>query len=341
MTVLAPVETATSSWRSGKALELDGVSCRYGRAGFLSRRARLPIVVDHLSLTLAAGETLALVGESGSGKSTLAKTIAGLHPAQSGRIRFAGTDITQLVERRAVDLRRRIQIVFQNPDASLNHRHRIGTILGRPLKLFFKMPHARRKEVVASLLAAVHLPAAYAARFPGEISGGERQRVAIARALAAEPQLLLCDEVVSALDVSVQVTILDLLRSIQQHSKLSIFFITHDLAVVRWFADHVAVLYRGQLCEVAPVERLFAAPSHPYTRTLLEAVPQFGRQVIAAALPEVAEKTAVPVSGGCAFAGQCVHAIAGLCREVAPPWHKLDEEGHRVRCHLSPGALAR
>ncbi|HVJ40196.1 MAG TPA: oligopeptide/dipeptide ABC transporter ATP-binding protein [Dongiaceae bacterium] len=341
MTVFVPMTAAASNRRSGKALELDSVSCRYGRTRFFSPRARLPVVVDNVSLAVAAGETVALVGESGSGKSTLAKTIAGLHPAQSGQIRFAGADITPPIERRAVDLRRGIQIVFQNPDASLNHRHRIGTILGRPLKLFFKMPRARRKEAVASLLAAVQLPADYAARFPSEISGGERQRVAIARALAAEPQLLLCDEVVSALDVSVQATILDLLRSIQQHSHLSILFITHDLAVVRWFADRVAVLYRGQLCEVAPVDRLFAGALHPYTRTLIEAVPQFGRRIVAADLPEIVDRTAPPVSTGCAFAGQCAHAIAGLCREVAPPWHEAEAGGHSVRCHLSPAALAR
>lgn len=346
MTVIASAAPDASSWRTtsarhdGAALELDAVSCRYGRARLFSRQARLPVVVDTVSLALAAGETLALVGESGSGKSTLAKTIAGLHPAQSGQIRFAGTDITRQIERRAVDLRRRIQIIFQNPDASLNHRHRIGTILERPLKLFFNMPRAGRREAVASLLAAVQLPADYAARFPSEISGGERQRVAIARALAAEPQLLLCDEIVSALDVSVQATILDLLQSIQRQTHLSILFITHDLAVVRWFADRVAVLYRGQLCEVAPVETLFANALHPYTRTLLDAVPQFGRRISAKDAPQVAEAAGQPAPAGCAFVGQCPHAVAGLCRETAPPWHELETGGHRLRCHLDPAALA-
>lgn len=340
MNALTSAVPATANRHGGKALELQEVSCRYGRRRFFSRGKRLPVVVDAVSLDLAAGETLALVGESGSGKSTLARTIAGLHPAQSGRISFAGSDITRPVGRRAVDIRRRIQIIFQNPDASLNHRHRIGTILARPLKLFFRMSRAQRREAVTSLLASVQLPADYAARFPGEISGGERQRVAIARALAAEPQLLLCDEVVSALDVSVQATVLDLLRTIQQQNNLSILFITHDLAVVRWFADRVAVLYRGQLCEVASVERLFAGALHPYTRTLLAAVPQFGRPISPGETAKETEAAVVPVSAGCAFAAQCAHAVAGLCREVAPPWHELGEGAHRVRCHLSPASLA-
>lgn len=339
------------------ALSVDRVSCQYGHRRLFSRRPALsPRVVDDVSLAVGVGETLALVGESGSGKSTLARAIAGLLPAVSGRIVFDGTDVTRAIERRPVALRRRIQIVFQNPDASLNHRHRIGTILERPLKLFFNMPRDRRRREVQSLLAAVQFPADYASRFPSEISGGERQRVAIARALAARPSLLLCDEVVSALDVSVQAAILDLLKSIQRQTHLSVLFITHDLAVVRWFADRVAVLYRGQLCETAPVEQLFNLPLHPYTSVLLDAIPQVGRRAsVAAPVPSIAGITPRPPAsqpgppqpgplqpgaGGCIFAGQCRHAVAGLCHETAPPWHDVGK-GHAVRCHLGPEELAR
>ncbi|MFO1055732.1 MAG: oligopeptide/dipeptide ABC transporter ATP-binding protein [Dongiaceae bacterium] len=335
----AAAQPGASPAADGAALRLEDVRCRYGRRGAPFRRSRQPpAVVDGVSLTVAAGETLALVGESGSGKSTLARAIAGLHPAAGGRIRFGETDITRPVERRPVEVRRRIQIVFQNPDASLNHRHRIGTILGRPLQLFFGMPRRQRAAEVGALLASVQLPAEYAARFPAEISGGERQRVAIARALAAQPSLLLCDEVVSALDVSVQAAILELLRSIQRRTHLSMLFITHDLAVVRWFADRVAVLYRGQLCETAPVERLFADALHPYSRILLGAVPQFGRRLApAAAVPR--ESDGSPPGPGCAFAGSCPRAVAGLCREAPPPWREIAAL-HRVRCHLGPAELA-
>jgi peptide/nickel transport system ATP-binding protein len=258
----------------GALLSIEQASAHYGgRGGLLgygTRRA--PLALDGVSLTIRPGETLALVGESGSGKSTLARAIAGLQPLSGGRLRFAGAELAPRAEQRPMEVRRRIQMVFQNPDASLNPRHRIGDAVGRPLQLFFDMPRTQRERNVASLLAAVRLPEDYARRFPAEISGGERQRVAIARALAARPSLLLCDEIVSALDVSVQASLLELLRSVTAETGLAMLFITHDLAVARWFADRVAVLYRGRLCEVAPTDRLFAAPSHPYTASLLAAL---------------------------------------------------------------------
>lgn len=322
-------------------LHIDNLSCRYECPHLFSgRRNKTPPAVDDVSFAVGAGETLALVGESGSGKSTIARTIAGLFPAAAGRLRYGGHDLTLPVERRAAELRRLIQIIFQNPDASLNRRHRIGSIIARPLRLFFGLSDADSRQEVASLLEAVRLPTDYAERFPSEISGGERQRVAIARALAARPSLLLCDEIVSALDVSAQATILELLRSIQTQTRLSMLFITHDLAVVRWFADRVAVLYRGHLCEVGPVERVFAPPYHPYTSLLLEAVPVFGRRREAAGDAASPAVTSSPPTTGCAFASQCRHRIDGLCRSAEPPWRQV-APGHAIRCHLEASDLNR
>lgn len=350
MTVLPPfnsqLDPGQASPSDAADLQIAGVNCRYGRAGGLfRRRVASPLAIDNVSLSVGAGETLAIVGESGSGKSTLARAIAGLMPVAEGQIRFGGVDITRVVERRERDLQRRIQIIFQNPDASLNRRHRVGSILERPLQLFFGLSRAQREVEVRALLAAVQLPAYYADRYPSEISGGEKQRVAIARALAARPSLLLCDEIVSALDVSVQATVLELLRGIQRRTHLSVVFITHDLAVVRWFADRVAVLYGGQLCEVAPVERLYEPPYHPYTAVLLRAAPSLGKKRTAASVragsgtTKPSKISTVRKPGACAFASQCPHAIADLCDQVSPPWRQIAPD-HAIRCHLEARQLA-
>jgi peptide/nickel transport system ATP-binding protein len=320
----------------GASLSVDGVTYRYGRAA--AQRGPARPALDDVSFEVRPGETLALVGESGSGKSTLARIIAGLSSAQDGQVRFAGTALPSAVERRPKELQRAIQIIFQNPDGSLNGRHRIGAILERPLALFFGLDAAQRRAEVGRLLEAVQLPADYVRRFPSEISGGERQRVAIARALAARPELLLCDEIISALDVSVQAAVLDLLASLQKQTHLTMLFIAHDLAVVRWFADRVVVLYRGQVCETAPTAELFAPPYHPYTALLLQAAPQFGKRAQSLAQPVEANE---PVAGetGCVFAGTCRHAIAGQCNVAPPPWRTV-APGHAIRCHLDPALLA-
>ncbi len=246
---------------ASKVLEVEALHCRHGMRS----------VVTDLSFEIASGETLALVGESGSGKSTTARAIAGLHPIASGRVRVAGVDVTMPVERRPRAAWQSLQLIFQNPDSSLNPRHSVATLIGRPLQQFFGVGRRERDRMVRDLLRTVHLPESYATRAPAALSGGERQRVAVARALAARPTLLLCDEIVSALDVSVQAAILDLLRDLRASTGLSLLFITHDLAVVRWFADRVAVLYQGELCEIGRVDSVFARPSHPYTRRLLAA----------------------------------------------------------------------
>jgi len=256
----------TSGPRAPALLALHDIS--YGYRG----REDAPKALQAVSFAIRPGEILALIGESGSGKSTLARIVSGLLPAGEGRILFRGEEIAPLVNGRPRDVLRQIQIVFQNPDASLNPRHRVGTILARPLRHFLGLKGRQLHERVHQLLADVRLPAHYAGHYPAELSGGERQRVAVARALAAEPQLLVCDEITSALDVSVKASLLDLLKDVQERTGIAILFITHDLPVVRWFADRAVVLYRGVLCEDTAIPEIFQQPRHDYTASLIEAV---------------------------------------------------------------------
>jgi peptide/nickel transport system ATP-binding protein len=294
--------------------------------------------VHDVAFQIGRGETLALVGESGSGKTTIARAIVGLAPAR-GSIVFDGRDANRPIGRRERELRRRIQYVFQNPDASLNPQRRVAYLIGRPIEFFFGLPPREVRRRVAGLLEAVHLDPRYIDRFPGELSGGERQRVAIAQALAAEPDLVLCDEVVSALDVSVQASILDLLREIQAARRVSYLFIAHDLAVVRWLADRVVVLYGGWVMETGSPDQVFSRPSHPYTEALLACIPEL-RPV--RRLP-VVDVPAAPLgdSGvGCPFVPRCRHRIEGWCEAVRPPW-RVDESGHGIRCQHDLAELAR
>ncbi|WP_423923831.1 dipeptide ABC transporter ATP-binding protein [Frigoribacterium sp. 2-23] len=238
---------------------------RYGRG--------LPAAVDGISFDIAPRETLAVVGESGSGKSTLATALAGLIPAESGTFAFTGSDgvtsdLTRPVAGRTAALRRSIQLVFQNADTSLNPRRTVGAAIARPLKLFTGSSSPQR---VAELLVEVGLPPEFASRLPAQLSGGQRQRVGIARALAAGPDLIIADEITTALDVRVQADVLDLLTGLRDEKGLSCLFISHDLAVVRGVADRVAVMTGGRIVEIGPADRVFAGPNHPYTRTLLDA----------------------------------------------------------------------
>ncbi len=258
----------TDSGMSPPVLQVDGLNVDY-RVG-----RRWVEVVHDVSFRVERGQTLALVGESGSGKTTIARAIAGLLPGR-GSIMFEGEDANRPVGRRSRDLRRRIQYVFQNPDASLNPRRRVSYLIGRPIQFFFGLPPREVRRRVRALLEDVHLDPRYVDRFPGELSGGERQRVAIAQALGADPALILCDEVVSALDVSVQASILDLLREIQAARGVSYLFIAHDLAVVRWLADRVVVLNGGRVMESGAPADVFHKPGNPYTEALLRSVPEF------------------------------------------------------------------
>jgi len=251
----------------GLVLAVEGL-----RVDYVAGRRRVE-VVHGVDLLIDRGQTLALVGESGSGKTTIARAIAGLIPAR-GSIVFDGQGTNRPVARRPREVRRRIQYVFQNPDASLNPRRRVSYLIGRPIEFFFGLPRREVRKRVGRLLEDVHLDPRYVDRFPGELSGGERQRVAIAQALAAEPSLILCDEIVSALDVSVQASILDLLREIQASRGLSYLFIAHDLAVVRWLAHDVVVLNGGLVMEEGSPSDVFSRPRHPYTQALLRSVPE-------------------------------------------------------------------
>ncbi|MBW8026191.1 ABC transporter ATP-binding protein [Clavibacter michiganensis subsp. michiganensis] len=259
----------------------DGLVVRYARG--------LPPAVSDVSFTIAPRETLAVVGESGSGKTTLATALAGLVPTESGTFRFQGDgvegDLASAVAGRSPALRRAVQLVFQNADTSLNPRRTVGAAIARPLKLFTGRASAER---VGEILTEVGLSPDFAARLPNQLSGGQRQRVGIARALAADPQLVIADEITTALDVRVQAEILDLLARLQRDKGLSCLFISHDLAVVRGVADRVAVMTGGRIVEIGPTERVFQGPNHPYTRQLLAATLEPG----ATELPRVEDVTA-------------------------------------------------
>ena len=271
--------------------------------------------VDRVSFDLEAGRTLALVGESGCGKSTLARAVAGLVPSSEGSVQLRGDELVGLSRRGWRPFRRRVQMVFQDPDASLNPRMNAASLIGEPLVVHQRLRGARLDQAVCELMERVGLDPALRTRFPHAFSGGQRQRIGIARALAVEPELLLCDEVTSALDVSIQAQILELLRGLQDQLGLGILFITHDLGVVRHLAHDVAVMYLGELVERAPADRLFAGPSHPYSRLLLSAVPRVGQHPAAqAGAGEVPSPLAPP--SGCRFHPRCVEAVARCTREV-------------------------
>jgi peptide/nickel transport system ATP-binding protein len=270
---VAPARSAVPDARP--LVELRKLQLGYGAAGALPRLLRRApvLVIRQIDLVLNRGEVFALVGESGSGKSTIARALAGLLVPLSGEIVFEGKALPRSISQRSPDLRRRIQYIFQNPDESLNPRQTIFKILAQPLVRFFGRTGRALAPEIAQSLRDVNLDPDYARRYPGQLSGGERQRVAIARALIAKPDLLICDEVLSALDVSVQASVLELLRDLQRRRGLSLLFISHDLAVVRSLADRVGVLFKGELVACDTTEAVFRPPFHPYTQRLLDAVP--------------------------------------------------------------------
>ena len=277
------------------------------------------MAVRDLSFVVGKGETFALVGESGSGKSTVARAVSGLLTPAAGTIRFDGAPLAGSYRNRTAEQRRRIQYVFQNPDASLNPRAPVGKILARPLQMFLRPSRREMEERIERALSDVQLEAGYAARYADQLSGGERQRVAIARALIAEPEMLLCDEILSALDVSVQANIMQLLRRLRAEHAISMLFISHDLAVVRSLADTVAVLFRGQLMEVGRNEDVFAPPYHPYTHSLLMAVPTIAAATARRKASAGAASDAGRRGGACAFAGRCPWQPGPICHDVDPP----------------------
>ncbi|MGD8732003.1 MAG: ABC transporter ATP-binding protein, partial [Anaerolineales bacterium] len=295
--------------------------------------------VENASFKIPKGTTLGVVGESGCGKSTLIKTLIGLEDTTEGEAKFLGFDITDPITEREKSLIQELQMVFQNPDSTMNPSYTVGQQIGRPMRLFGTVPKDQVRKEVVKLLDAMRLGENYYDRLPRQLSGGEKQRVGIARALASHPELVLCDEPVSALDVSVQAAILNLLLEIQQDFDTTLIFIAHDLSVVRFFSDQVAVMYLGQVMEIGPAEAIYAPPYHPYSEALLSAVP----------IPDPRAKqkhirlegsvpSAINPPSGCRFHTRCPRRNllpddGQICVTDTPPWREAGN-GHRIFCHL-------
>jgi oligopeptide transport system ATP-binding protein len=328
-------------------LRVENLAVSFPARGFFSRRGRRTVrAVDGVSLELGRSRTLGLVGESGCGKSTLARAILRLIPPTAGRVVFEGRDVATLSPRALRQLRRRMQLVFQDPYGSLNPRLRVETIVGEaPTVHGLVRTASQRRERVAHLLTQVGLSPEDADRYPHEFSGGQRQRIGIARALALDPSLIICDEPVSALDVSVQGQVLNLLANLQQDLGLSYVFIAHNLGVVRHVSHEVAVMYCGRIVEHTATEELFQNPLHPYTRALLAAVPDpdlrlAGQSKTAARhlLPVLSGEPPSPLDppAGCAFHPRCPVAES-VCRQETPRLQPRPgcPPSHRVACHLA------
>jgi peptide/nickel transport system ATP-binding protein len=324
------------------ALVLEELSISYAKPGLLDqllgRKPDVPNTVDRITLRIGKGETVGLVGESGSGKSTILKAVAGLLAPVGGSIEFGRDEaMAQDVDHRTRDHLRRIQLVFQNPDDSLNPRHTVADILAQPLQLYFGLQGDELHHRSVALLERVRLGGHYMDRLPSQMSGGEKQRVAIARAFAAEPDVVLCDEVTSALDVSVQAAVLELLNDLKRDKGTTYLFVSHDLAVVRALSDRVAVLYQGRLCEIGPAADVYASPSHPYTEVLLgavlEPVPDKAPVLLAEDVVELS-----PPARGCPFQRRCPKKLGVVCESEVPPWQTADS-GHAIRCHIPRAQL--
>ena len=328
---------------ANEVLKLKDVSISYAKQKFfdqlLNKISDQNPTVKDINIDIKKGETIALVGESGSGKSTILKSIAGLLKTKDGQIKFENDRIlsSDLKMRNPNDLRA-IQLIFQNPDESLNPNHTVEQILSQPLKLYFNLSGEELKKNIIDLLKKVRLGEFYMSRYPRQLSGGEKQRVAVARAFAAKPDIILCDEVTSALDVSVQAAVLNLLQQLKEDLGTTYVFVSHDLAVVRAISDRVAVLYQGRLCEIGPSQNVYKFPSHPYTEVLLGAVlepdPDIKPKLVA---EDIVEEN--PPEKGCSFQGRCPRKIGDICNSEVPPW-QTGENGNAIRCHINIEELA-
>jgi oligopeptide/dipeptide ABC transporter ATP-binding protein len=306
--------------------------------GLLGRTVGQVQAVDGVSLTIGRGQTLGLVGETGCGKSTLARCIAGLIPVTSGTVSFEGHDITNLSRRAMQPYRREIQMIFQDPYGSLNPRRRVGSIIGEPFAVHNMLSGTARKTKVQELMERVGLNPEHFNRFPAEFSGGQRQRIGVARALALQPKLIICDEPVSALDVSIQAQVLNLLADLQDDFGLSYLFIAHDLEVVRHVSHAVSVMYLGRIAESGPKDPVYDAPRHPYTNALLSAVPSADPEA-AASRQRIILTGDVPSPinppSGCRFHPRCPKA-QDLCSQQEPQLEVKagDPPGHQTACHF-------
>ena len=320
-------------------VEARDITKHYGREGGLFSRltgsgSNVVRALNGVSLSIGRGETVGLIGESGCGKSTLGRTLLRLHEPTSGQILFGGTDITALAPEAMRAMREHMQIVFQDPYASLNPRHTVEEIVGLPLKLRGKA--ASRQDLrdrVAEMLQNVGLKTAFMQRYPHQFSGGQRQRVGIARALILRPQFIVCDEPVSALDVSIQAQIIQLLGDLKREMGLTYLFVSHDISVIAYVSDRIAVMYLGKIVELGTVDNVLERPSHPYTKALLSAVPQVDnpghhkRIQLTGDLP-----SPINMPTGCAFHTRCPIA-QDICRTAAPPVRTVSP-GHTASCHF-------
>jgi peptide/nickel transport system ATP-binding protein len=320
-------------------LEVSGLEKHFpiSRGALFRRKVGAVHAVDGVDFTIRTGETLGVVGESGCGKSTTGRLVTRLLEPTGGKVTFEGRDITHLKTGAMRELRRDVQMIFQDPYSSLNPRHTVGTIVGAPLRVQnIPTPHGL-KRAVQELLELVGLNPEHYNRYPHEFSGGQRQRIGIARALALRPKLIVCDEPVSALDVSIQAQVVNLLDDLQRELNLTYMFIAHDLSVVKHISDRVAVMYLGKIVELAPRDDLYAAPMHPYTLALLSAVPvpdpgrrdraQRERVLLTGDVP-----SPIDPPSGCRFRTRCWKA-QDLCAQEVPPLREL-ATGHRVACHF-------
>ena len=340
-----PAEPAEAATPARHFLETKDVSKVFrirktgrGRRG----NKKVPLrAVDGVSLWNDAGATLGLVGESGSGKTTLARVVVGLEPATSGDVLLEGTTLPASTARRERSILRRMQMIFQNPDASLNPRHTVGKAIARPLRVLGRLDAKAARERTLQLLAAVRLAPTYYDRYPNELSGGEKQRVAIARAFAIAPDLVVCDEPISSLDVSVQGSLMNLLLDLQSEEGTSYLFISHDLAAVQHLSDRIAVMYLGHLMEFGEAAKVLQPPYHPYTEALLSAIPvpdprihQDPIRLRGGASPTL------EIPSGCRFHPRCPRFLGPICEETEPPWRQ-GEGDHAIYCHIPLAELVR
>ncbi|MFK5926257.1 MAG: ATP-binding cassette domain-containing protein [Desulfuromusa sp.] len=312
-------------------LEVKNLRKSFRMTDSLGRTSGKLVAVDNISFSLKQGETLGLVGESGCGKSTTGKLILQLLQPEAGQVFFSGEELTQLSPRQMRPYRRRMQMIFQDPFSSLNPRMTVGAILAEPLLIHRLTPARQVRDRVIELLEKVGLTAEHEQRYPHEFSGGQRQRIGIARALAVEPQLIIADEPVSALDLSVQAQILNLLQGFQREHDLSYLFIAHDLAVIEHVSDRIAVMYLGKIVELTSAEELYKNPSHPYTEALLNAVPtpdpsQPRPKALKGEIP-----SPINPPSGCHFHPRCPYADT-ICSQQEPPLHETGTK-HLVACH--------
>ncbi|WP_026895207.1 ABC transporter ATP-binding protein [Clostridiisalibacter paucivorans] len=306
------------------------------RKGFLGNKLNFVRAVDDISFSIKKGETFGLVGESGCGKSTTGRTIIRLYDVTDGEVIFDGAELGKMSQRELLPFRKKIQMIFQDPFASLNSRMTVSDIVGEPLDIHGLASGKERQEIIYSILERVGLTKDHASRYPHEFSGGQRQRVGIARALAVEPEFIICDEPISALDVSIQAQVVNMLEDLQKEMGLTYLFIAHDLSMVKHISDRIGVMYLGKLVEVANSDELYKRPTHPYTQALLSAIPIPDPELMDTKQREILEgdvPSPLNPPSGCRFRTRCKNAMP-KCAEVEPQMQDIGG-GHMVACHLT------